>query len=495
MKMIKNVLHYWAKRKSEVFRKACVNPEQVYQRTWERFSSFPIFSEIYKKSGSQSFTELRKLPFTDAQDYQDSFQESLTTGINPYNNEKIHFWTCSTGTSKIPRVFPISKSVEKSTRSLLWYRPSQLITRFNILMGEPEVIFVMPGEEKTFAPTVKMGEVGYYLYQKIPRLLNSKFLFSKELYRSEKAFNEWHVLATLLSDLTGISTTIPTRLLHFFNQINENRDSLIQQIKTNSYPKELINKPSKKRIDFILNQLNNPLIRVKDYWPSLRFIACWKSGESCSRQFEELNKCFDLEGITCIDQIYGSTETPFNLPFLDEIGGPVLPFGPILEFIDEEQNVFWPWELEKGKLYEIVVTNSMGLARYKMYDKILCTGHYEKMAKIAFHSRSYAEISLGWTIISEESLVKALQKSLIYYFSNLYFALNDSGNGLVLVSTDETIEKLIPVIDESIKEANESYGKQMKQGNVTPLAFEKKSFKEFELVMLKNPNTKRLLMK
>ena len=65
---------------------------------------------------------------------------------------------------------------------------------------------------------------------------------------------------------------------------------------------------------------------------------------------------------------------------MEGIGGPVNPFGGILEFYDEKnQNYLWPWELKVGELYEIPITNSTGLCRYRTYDLVECIGYEGKM--------------------------------------------------------------------------------------------------------------------
>jgi hypothetical protein len=179
-----------------------------------------------------------------------------------------------------------------------YYQPAQLIKAFGVYSGAPELIFVMPGQTQEYAPDLPIGQVGYYYYTKMPNWVKPKFVFPLSLYEDEALFNKWHILSSLLSDVSGMSTSIPSRLTHFFNQINHDRLEILGHLKRRDWPNNITHKVDENRIEFLLKALQNPIYNIKDIWPSLKFISCWKAGEVCDRQLNELTRQFNFKDIT-----------------------------------------------------------------------------------------------------------------------------------------------------------------------------------------------------
>lgn len=439
--------------------------------------------------------DLRKLPLTDYENYKEDFTKSLATKINPYTLEPIHYWANSTGTSGNKKTLPLTPETKKSIRKFSIFRFAQLVQEFNLLTSPPEIIFVLPGETQPSNPDLPIGVIGYYHYKNSPEWMGANFVFSKKLYQNESVFNKWYVLMSLLSDASGISTPVPAKIIHFLNEINHQRLTILDLLENGNWPKDLTSHYNPKRIEFLKIALQEPVVTVKKIWPSLQFVSVWMAGESCKRQLQELQSKFDFTGIRFVDQVYSASEGIFNLPLMNEVGGPVNPVGIILEFYDEANDQFyWPWELEVNKCYEIVLTNSSGLMRYRTYDQVICTGYFERIAKIAFHSRTPHEISLGWGTIKEEELAEALTNSGIQYFSQFYFTLNKSGNGIVLVSDDEKYEDYLPEIENNLSIVNPYYAGMRDKTIFTKISFEKITTSEYHGVMAKNMMNKRLFI-
>lgn len=486
------LLKLWAKYQLKSFRKKFQNPVRAYEKTWKYLKSNSKNEALKNLS---SFDDLRQLPLTDYSDYKDDFKASLKTKINPHNGESIDFWATSTGSTGEAKLYPISKSVDWSYKEGSKFRVASLISAFNIYSSPPEMIFVMPGEKEDFALENGIGQIGYYHYQHtMPKWLETNFTFSKKLYFNKEQFNQWHVLAAVLSDCSGITTSIPARITHFLNEINRQREEIIQTIKSESWPKELVHKPSKKRLDFVLKVLANEVKNPKDLWPSLQFMCIWKAGKTCQIQLRELERNYDFSEFQVIDQMFNATEGLFNFPLINTVGGPVNIFGILLEFYHRETDqLFWPWELKENEHYELIVTNTMGLTRYKMSDTVVCTGHFEEVAVIEFHSRSYPEINLGWGHISEEQLVQVLDKLEFEKRSEIYFQINKEGNGITLVSHINAHQSLLHQMEKVLIILNKNYDKQLKLGNFSPMSFLLLTEKEFADIMHENANNKRLL--
>ncbi len=493
MNKIKQIaLKYWADFILKKWNQDCEVPQKIFEQNLKFIQKHSKQSNVLK---IKNINELRQLPLTNYSNYQSTFKESLNIGFNPLNGEKIKFWATSTGSSGTPKLFPISKSVKKTSKPFQKIRASLLIKKFNIWTGQPELIFVLPGEVDVLHPKRKIGQIGYYFQSQTPKWLKKQFIFSKALYKNVNDFNHWHIVIALLSDCSGITTSIPSRLTHFLNQINFNRLEIRQIILNKEYPKKYIISTSQKRINYILKILEKPLVSIKDIWPSLTFVCLWKSGKVCNTQMNELTSSYDFKNVKLIDQIYNSSEDIFNIPLINEIGGPLNIYNHLIEFYDSTKNIYlWPWEIKPNRTYDIVITNSMGLTRYQVYDKIICTGFYKNTPKIAFHSRSLPEISLGWCVITEKEIQQALDDSDIIDFSTFYFTLNKKGNGLTIISFNKKLALIIEKINKSLETQNKNYKKQINLGNVLPISFQIVNQSSYNAFFLKHPNNKRIFI-
>ena len=487
---------WWASIQLHRFKKACTNPEKMYIRSWKYILQQNISGPLFGLKYNTGLMALREIPTTDYVDYQEEFQKSLNTKINPFTGEKINFWVNSTGTTGKHKTMPITQSTESEMRNFSSVRLAQLIKEFNILSSPPELVFVLPGESQGVNKEFPIGVIGYYHYKKMPGFLEKHFVFTKSLYANEELYNRWYLLMALLSDTSGISTPVPAKITHFLNEINSQRKELLKHLEECDWPKELAQNIDPKRIEMLKTLMKAPIKDVKKVWPSLSFVCLWMAGESCRRQVKELKRRYNFNNIQFIDQVFRSSEGTFNIPFINEVGGPVNPYGIILEFYDAESGVYyWPWELEEGKCYEVILTNSMGLTRYKTNDKVICTGHYKKMAKIAFHSRAPVEISLGWGTIEERELEKALIQIGVSDFSEFYFQLNLKGTGIVWVSFNEKYALLLPDLESQLASINPYYAKLKDKGVLSGVTYSVVDESTFYAKLKKNVHSKNLLMK
>jgi hypothetical protein len=478
------------------FERICAHPERAYRDNWSGILKNVKTGSLLRLGPSAGLEELRKLPLTDYENYKPDFTKSLETRVNPYTLERIHYWANSTGTTGQFKTLPVTPAMDRDMRNFSKFRFAQLLDRFDLLTAAPEIVFVLPGETRPAYPHLPIGVIGYYHYKSAPLWLAKHFVFSKKLYRDEAVFNKWYLLMSLLSDASGISTPIPAKVIHFLSELELRRTELLEMIEKETWPKALCNHYSAERILFLKEALKSPVKAVKAIWPSLKFVCVWMAGESCRRQVEELQKRFDFSGVTFIDQVYTASEGIFNLPLLNEVGGPVNPCGIILEFYDAATGTFyWPWQLEVNKKYELVLTNSSGLLRYRTYDEVTCTGYFGKMAKIAFHARTGQEISLGWGTITEAELEQALLEAGINYFSRFYFSLNDKGNGITLFSDSDEYAGYLPAIEDQLSVLNPYYAGLRDKGTFSKISFGKLSPEAFHATMAKNMMNKRLFIK
>lgn len=112
----------------------------------------------------------------------------------------------------------------------------------------------------------------------------------------------------------------------------------------------------------------------KHYWP-LQLICCWTSG-TVGYQTQQLNEYFGQTPVRDIGYI--STEGRHTIP--EQNGSPIgalVPTGAFYEFepIAQPGRIQLGHEIAQGEDYEVILTTSNGLYRYRIGDIVRCHGH------------------------------------------------------------------------------------------------------------------------
>lgn len=129
--------------------------------------------------------------------------------------------------------------------------------------------------------------------------------------------------------------------------------------------------------------------KLTGYWPDLRLVLCWKSASMGSMVKEAAPWCppqtlFREYG-------YGASEGKFTVPIDDQRAGGVLaPHGMFYEFLPEgeSEKTLLMHQLEVGQCYEMILTNCMGLYRYRLHDMVRVLDRLGSAPIVAFERKS-----------------------------------------------------------------------------------------------------------
>ena len=116
-------------------------------------------------------------------------------------------------------------------------------------------------------------------------------------------------------------------------------------------------------------------------WPRLKLVSCWTHGPA-QRYAQALQQrlphvtmqakgLLATEGVMTVPWVHPPSHTALA-PTADSPCIPA-PHG-FAEFLQGD-TCYLPHELEPGQTYEVVLTTSSGLYRYRTGDRVLCTGH------------------------------------------------------------------------------------------------------------------------
>ena len=182
-------------------------------------------------------------------------------------------------------------------------------------------------------------------------------------------------------DLELISIWSPTFMLQLLEGL-EQRFSELQSLLTKGgilNGEELPPDPqAAKRLESYDGQDASPL------WPKLKVLSCWTDASSAAYAellAERMPRAL-LQGKGLL-----LTEGAVTVP--DSRGNPVPTLNSgFWEFLDEKGESHLSRELEKGRTYEVLMTTSGGLYRYRCGDTIRCDGHSGRLPILRFAGRN-----------------------------------------------------------------------------------------------------------
>lgn len=221
--------------------------------------------------------------------------------------------------------------------------------------------------------------------------------------------------------------------------------------------------------------------RLIDLWPELDLIICWSSSV-VQPYFVHLEPY--LSGVAHRDYITQSSECMMAIPVMDGASGGALAYqSHFFEFIPESQadeqspETLFAWQLEEGAKYEVVVTTSGGLYRYRMGDCIRVNGFQCGVPLIEFLYRLGKTSSMTGEKLTEYQVIDASTRAtrqcgfepveFLCYPSTLpsphYAVLFDPATSSV---RDSDISEWVKAFDQSLAEVNSEYRDKCESGRL-----------------------------
>jgi hypothetical protein len=119
-----------------------------------------------------------------------------------------------------------------------------------------------------------------------------------------------------------------------------------------------------------------------DLWPNLKLISLWMDGSS-KLYAHQLQAMFP----SVTFQPKGLISTEAVVTTLDEDETPLLSENGFYEFIDAQNQIMLAEHLTIDHCYEVVITTSGGLYRYKTFDVVQCMGYKNQRPILRFIGR------------------------------------------------------------------------------------------------------------
>jgi hypothetical protein len=220
--------------------------------------------------------------------------------------------------------------------------------------------------------------------------------------------------------------------------------------------------------------------RMIDVFPELQGLVTWKGGAS-SWWLERLRTSYG--DLPILDYGYAASEGCFGAPLsTDGADSVLLPHGHLLELLpegetDPTKTVFLD-AAEPGGRYEVIVTTSAGLVRYRMHDIVEITGRFERAPLAVFRHKAGTMCSITGEKLGEAHVATALA------------AIGFAGPGIVLsphypeaggapgyravveAGTVADVDAFAGALDRALQDANEEMQAKRVSHRLAPLVIE-----------------------
>jgi hypothetical protein len=463
------------------FIRATTRPEQEYARLWHETKVELMNGSYWPKQFGAKLrgARLEDFPISEYEQYSGVLQQDFASAtVSTLSGRAIVFWAESSGTTGHRKVFPITEPYRRQFMATNPPLVHGLLQRFAGALKQPIIYFAAPQPTETSARGIPVTYISAYNYAHLSPLLRSAYAFPLAVMKDGATFGRYGRLYALATDLSAAFAITPARVAAFFEDIERNAEEDLQYLSgKRALPAGLPPLAvSKQRLSLLEAALATRPVDARALWPGLQYVCSWTSA-ICGLQARGLARW--VHDIPVVDATFSATEGWVNVPLTSErSGGPVHTGALITEYLrvgdPVEANRLLPvWALEPGNDYEIVLTNKMGLVRYRLKDILRCTGHYNRSPIVEFVAKAGNELSLGLIRITEEELVGAVAESSVPIAGKWIFGPHPSGDRLLLhVERPIDTEGLARSVHEQLCAKSRFYKRDVGAGVVKTLVAE-----------------------
>ena len=465
------------RKKYRAFIKDTKNPERSRERLWNQEIVPLLKKSAYWQPRLPNIPTLRLDDFsiTHYEDYEADLLAAQHSHIQPFNGEKLIFWSETSGTAGVRKFFPITASFQTQFQRTM---PPYIYTRtqrFHGLFKEKMLYLVAVDSHKTSPAGTPSGWISNFNYRNLPVFIKRSYAMPDEVFDSTEVYTQWSALYALASDLSALFAVTPMVIDAFFERcLHDFKHFLPYLLGEKSIPDFLPPLQITRKRRHYLSQLaqQNPS-SFKEFWPSLSIVGCWISG-LCEYPARQLQKLLGPD-VGLVDGTFSATEGWLTVPLDNRPGGFLHPGAHIAEFIEEgknieKENLLQSWELEQGKNYEVFLTTAMGFVRYQLKDVVKRTGFLNKAPRLEFCYKTQM-LKLESCSITGQELQHMLRDISFEIEPHWYFARNSLGNRIVFVTDDamQIPDSLLAGMHKRLMQINEPYAHSVTTKEVLPM--------------------------
>ena len=391
-------------RKYQAYLRLFETPAKAQEESLLTILSRCSNTKIVKQLGIENVSTLaefqKSCPITSYEDYQELITELYQTKNEPgvLSNQAVEYFVETSGTTSKPKYIPITDQYrEECQRSFLPWIGCIKHIRPETFQGK--TLFLADVRILSVSPTgVPCGVFSGYNFRKIPAFMRKKLYCTHENFYElgDPKKRDIALLAHSISaDLTNLACIIPESIRNFADKFFLYAQEVISYMESgvppfeypSAYKKSLLFKPKPQAVERAkIIAKKGKIDQITELYPNLKTIICWKG--ATAKFYLDRMQNYIPDHVVVWDAMYSASEGWFNFPNDPSlIGGPVSVSGHFIEFRlsdQEDASLLMAHELEEGNMYEVFVTSSSGLFRYRMKDLVKVTGFFKNTPRIAF---------------------------------------------------------------------------------------------------------------
>ncbi len=456
------------------------------------------FADIHSISDYQ-----KRVPLSTYDDYKPYIDRMVETGEQGLlTGNFVDYFSKTSGTIKVMKMIPTVKGSYthylRSCTIIFADLGDELKKKGGSIRYGRGMNLIESGGERT-PSGIRTGYISGYSIGRANHFLKYITCLPDEVFEYTEPMDMRYIKARYAlqdPDLTYMASVFMSGHTDTMAYIIENHDML-----TNDIEKGVINKsvdipehirsklekrlsPDPKRASELRNAFANGNDEgiIPRIWPYMTLIVGIGGGEFSP--FMQKMRYYAGPDIAFDYLVYGASEgmigTTLNAIEEDYL---MLPDGGFFEFIPEDDPDAPPlllWQLEKGKKYELVLTNEAGLYRYKIKDVVKVTGFLGNTPLIRYAYRKEQIINIAGLHMTMEhaaETIKLLEKSIHTQIRDYsLYADNDCDPGRIVLFIEpdnalskETVKKLPALFDGILSEINVDYKHlQAESGDIAP---------------------------
>lgn len=356
-------------------------------------------------------------------------EEQRLTGRPALTADPPLFYAQTSGSTGTPKYIPVTGPVvalykaEQALFSYLQYRqrPGAFYGKALGIMGA--------AVEGRLDSGHAVGSVSGYLYQSLPRLVQSRFVVPPAVSTISDYTLKYLVILRLAlaeSGITYMGAPNPSTFLRLLDLLNTHRDELTRSLETGVFDRLDALTPDVR--EAVAPRIGAQPARAAalarcatqtyaSLWPGVQLLTTWTGG-SCGIALASLRATLPAE--TAVMELgYQSTEFRGTFALTAETPGGLPPLHHhFFEFVEEDRwNSGAPEFLTLDRLrpavrYHVIVTTMAGLYRYFMNDLVEMTGASGQTPLLRFVQKGKGVTSLTGEKLYEAQAIEAVQESV-----------------------------------------------------------------------------------
>lgn len=342
--------------------------------------------------------------------------------------ERVLSFSCTTGTTGVPKLNPVTESWLKEYRRSLEIWGVKAIVEHPEMIGTKVLQLLGPGNLGTTPSGLSIGMASAVAARHQNPVYRSFYAIPPEIADVGNSLAKYYTSARLaLASTVGFVIAItPANLIRFAQIGNEYREQLIRDIHDGTLwsgidlPSEVrrriastvkVRRPDRaKALERIVERTGT--LYPKDYWP-LSLVSCWLGG-TIGYQAPNLSRYYGEAPTRDLGLI--STEGRHTIPLHNSrpegvlaVDGAYYEFIPFSESGSANARALECHELEPGADYSLVMTTSSGFYRFEIGDVVRCNGFVGQAPVLQFLHKAGQCADMEGEKISGFQVAKAVE--------------------------------------------------------------------------------------